>query len=363
MRSIEPRLSPKVTAHVGNGSVDKAAPYEVRTYRELMSEVAQLAYLNKDSLLFFRGQGQDYKNRAGSSTFYPTIYRDDYLASREVQYRFEILLQATKLLVEVFEREKINGYQDVRRKRYIAWSILQHYEVCPTPLLDFTHSVRVACSFAQLKSSDEAAYVFVFALPYITNRISINSEHDLVNVRLLSICPPDALRPYYQDGYLAGTEDITTEYDSKTELDFKHRLVAKFKMPAGTRFWGKGFSRIPESVLYPSGDKIQKLCQDLNITLESDLRPGEIGEFLKQWATAEERLRHRVRKLEARNVSLREAIRLLERQGVLPKDVAYKLDYIRLFRNQLVHEPKSLDPGEIQVQLDRLEQILRRLGD
>ena len=62
-----------------------------------------------------------------------------------------------------------------------------------------------------------------FGLPYITNRISVNSEQDLVNVRLLSICPPDALRPYFQEGYLAGTDEVTTDYDSKDELDFTKR--------------------------------------------------------------------------------------------------------------------------------------------
>ena len=69
----------------------------------------------------------------------------------------------------------------------MQWSILQHYEVCGTPLIDFTHSFRVACSFAQLENESDRAYIYVFGLPYITNRISINSEHDLINIRLLSI--------------------------------------------------------------------------------------------------------------------------------------------------------------------------------
>ena len=109
----------------------------------------------------------------------------------------------------------------VKRKKNIQWSILQHYRVCFTPFFDFTQSIRSACSFAQINEDNNEGYIFVFGLPYVTNRISINSEHDIVNVRLLSIFPPDELRPYFQDGYLAGTEDLTTEYESKTELDFK----------------------------------------------------------------------------------------------------------------------------------------------
>lgn len=222
-------------------------------------------------------------------------------------------------------------------------------------------SVRVACSFAQLKNSDQFAYVFVFALPYITNRISINSEHDLVNVRLLSICPPDALRPYYQDGYLAGTEDITTDYESKTELDFKNRLIAKFRIPSGSRFWGKGFSSIPEPVLYPRADRIEKLCASLQVTLETELQPGEIGEFLKLWTSLEEHLLELTKKLELRRFSAREAISALGKRRQLPKDLIFELDTLRRFRNQVVHKPKSIEPGEIQEFITRLRNVFSQI--
>jgi len=47
-------------------------------------------------------------------------------------------------------------------------TILHHYSVCDTPSLDLTHSLRVACSFAQLSSRDARAYVFVLGLPYLS---------------------------------------------------------------------------------------------------------------------------------------------------------------------------------------------------
>ena len=167
------------------------------TFRRLVELVAETSYLNKDHLLFFRGQNNDHKNKAGNSTFYPTIYRGEYLQQREINYRFEILAGTSRILVNRFSEEKITGKDELHRKKLIQWSILQHYEVCVTPLLDFTHSLRVAASFAQLGAKEKYAYVFAFGLPYLTNRISHNSEHDLVNVRLLSICPPEALRPYF----------------------------------------------------------------------------------------------------------------------------------------------------------------------
>ncbi len=160
--------------------------------------------------------------------------------------RFDILRSAAKSLIDTFDREKITGAGEVARRSYIQWSILQHYEVCPTPLLDFTQSVRVACSFATLDPDGPDSYIFAFGLPYITNRISVNSEHDLVNVRLLSICPPDALRPFFQEGYLAGTDEVTIDFGSKDELDFTRRLIAKFRISRDPSFWAGGQVR-PDS--------------------------------------------------------------------------------------------------------------------
>lgn len=78
----------------------------------------------------------------------------------------------------------------------------------------------------------------MFGFPYLTNRISFNSEHDIVNIRLLSICPPEAYRPHFQEGYLAGTDEITDNYERKIELDFNNRLIIKFELPVEKTFWG-----------------------------------------------------------------------------------------------------------------------------
>ena len=100
-----------------------------------------------------------------------------------------------------------------------------------------THVIALACSFAQLAGIDPTCYVYVLGFPYPTNRISINSEEDLVNIRLLSICPPDALRPCFQKGYMAGTADATSNFETKTELDFRNPLIAKFAIPRAKSFW------------------------------------------------------------------------------------------------------------------------------
>jgi len=272
MRAITPTLSSTLEKHVGKNVVRKVAPFFVPTYTDLVREVAELAYKNKDHLFFYRGQDSDYLNKAESSTYYPTIYRSDFLTSQEIRARFEMLELAEHYLADAFDQADLEGRQDVRRKSYIAWSILQHYGVCDTPLLDMSHSLRVAATFAQLNNPNEQGVIAIFGMPYMTNRITYNSEHDLVIVRLLSICPPLALRPYFQEGYLAGTLDITRDYLNKSELDFNNRLVAKFSIPNDRSFWGKNFEGIPEDLLFPRDDRMAKICEEVRRRVVADVK-------------------------------------------------------------------------------------------
>jgi hypothetical protein len=361
MREIRPTLTLELQTHCNGSPVWKATAFEVSNFRALVEHVARLAYANSDVLLFFRGQNKDYQSKAGGTTLYPAIYRGDALAARELRHRFELLDQAGRLLVERFKNAGIEGHRELRQKCYIQWSILQHYEVLSTPLLDLTQSLRVACSFAQLSSTDPTCYVYVLGLPYLTNRISVNSEHDIVNVRLLSICPPAALRPYFQEGYLASTADVTTDYESKTELDFRNRLIAKFAIARTRSFWGSGFDQIPETALYPRGDQILDLCNRLKVQLREELQLGDLGVFIKEWASLEEYVVETARRVTERNVSVREAIAALSRRGTLTSEQAVELDALRRFRNSVVHKPMTVEAGALAQWLDRTRQLGRVL--
>jgi hypothetical protein len=357
MRKIEGSLTDELAAYLHETPVDAADPLPVSTYRKLVENVAKLSFLNKDYLFFFRGQSRDYRNKAGASTFYPSIYRGDYVGHWEIQYRFEILEETSEQLKRLFSSEKIVGYPELNRKKYIQWSILQHYEVCNTPLLDLTHSLRVACSFAQLFAEGSEGYVYVFGFPYITNRISIHSEHDLVNVRLLSICPPDALRPYFQEGYLAGTADITSEYDNKTELDFRNRLIAKFEIPKAKRFWGSGFSSIPRSVLFPKGDRVGKICQEIEVKQEQELRSEELGEFIKEWSRFEDRLVKFAETQSDQVSSISEAMDFVRESEKMNPQIFMEIDEIRRFRNRVIYEWKDVKTEDVLEAIDRIRKI------
>jgi hypothetical protein len=312
--------------------------------------------------LFYRGQDKDYQSKAGGSTLYPAIYRGDNLPKAElVDVRFRQLEAAEQILSELFEEWKIEGARDVARKRYVRWSILQHYEVVATPLLDITQSLRVACSFAQLASTGKTCFVYVLGFPYPTNRISINSEEDVVNIRLLSICPPAALRPYFQEGYMAGTPDVTTNFETKTELDIRNRLIAKFAVPRAKRFWNAGFEATPKSALYPAKDRVEDLCQEVIHRKRQTKGLGDMGQLMVEWAKLEERLLPRARQITERNISVTEALRVLVKQDELNENVADALDRIRRIRNIAAHTPSQVKAVEVDLALRELREILKRI--
>lgn len=92
MRHIKPDLTEEILKKgVDPDKVASGEPILINTFRELVESNAKLAYKNKDHLIFYRGQVVDFTNRAGSSSFYPTIYRGDYLKNNELRNRFDVL--------------------------------------------------------------------------------------------------------------------------------------------------------------------------------------------------------------------------------------------------------------------------------
>ncbi len=356
MRSISGQLTKELIDSIGDKSVASADAYIVHNYRELMHIVAHLSFLNKDYLLFYRGQGRDFRNKVNDSTIYPTIYRGEQLSQKELNLKFGILDRASEQLCSLLEDNKIEGCKEVAHYKYVQWSILQHYEVCSTPLLDLTHSLRVACSFAFLASNTGDPYVFVFGLPYVTNRISTNSEQEMVNVRLLSISPPDALRPYFQEGYLAGTEEITTNFTSKNELDFKNRLIAKFRLKRD-QFWGEGFESIPKSALYPDNDQFEGLCTQLLNDLNDPAKSLVLGKFLQESHDLEGVVMAEARLRQSKVYSLSDASTLLQQHAVIDDKSRNQFDNIRLFRKRVVFQPANIKAHEIVDGLKKVRSI------
>lgn len=275
MRSI----TKKVYSHKSIKSGKKYYVREVRasdalsitSFRELVEAVARITFENPDYSIFYRGQSEDILNTENETTILPSLYRvktGRIIRTSSYEKRIEDLEKAEKLLLEEFERNSLEGKNKVQKFREVAWAILQHYKVCETPLLDITHSLRVATSFA-LSESRETGYLYLLGFPHINGSISYFVEEELVNVKLLSSCPPIALRPYYQEGFLVGTFPIPM--NRAHTYDFNRRLIAKFKINVNN-FWDSDFAPIPQKALYPDKkDQMKKICDDIKLNLKNDV--------------------------------------------------------------------------------------------
>lgn len=253
-------------------SVRKAVAHRVRSFLELATKVAELQYRNREYVLLFRGQPNDHRNLKGNTTLEPSIFRGEGTRNPNadtLQDRFAMLDRAEKELASLYAEEQILGHESVRRNQIIRWSILQHYMVCPTPLLDVTQSLRIAASFASDKA-DGRAHIFVLGVPNLSGAITASAEAEVQVIRLASVCPPFALRPHIQEGYLLGEYPQMIGYGQKEiyhhyEIDFGRRLVAKFVFDPRTFWKDNNFPLVSRQALYPSSaaDPFRKLALEV----------------------------------------------------------------------------------------------------
>jgi len=264
---------------VESSKIRNGAGHSVDSYIELARKVAELQFRNRDFVLLFRGQHTDYKNAKGNSTLKPTLFRALKAGNPNpgiLVERFKTLKRAEGKLAGAYQAARFLGSTRLKRQRILQWAILQHYEVCPTPLLDVTGSLRVAASFASYKNNGQG-FVYVIGAPNLSGAITASSEADLQIVRLASACPPSALRPHIQEGYLLGEYPELADYDQKVnykhyEMDFGRRLVAKFCF-AINRFWKDAtFPQVSNSALYPSAadDPLSKLALKVKGAIERE---------------------------------------------------------------------------------------------
>lgn len=111
--------------------------------------------------------------------------------------------------------------------------------------------------------------------------------------------------------------------------------------------------------MYPKGDSILSLCNELKAELREELQPGDIGTFIKNWADLEDYVMETARRTTQRNVSLREAFLALARQREFKEEQATQLDALRRFRNMVVHQPSAVKLADIRQWSDYLRDLLK----
>jgi hypothetical protein len=261
--ALEDRIYPGKHPIYSNKEVRESKPLDVMSYRELVKCMAYISFHNRDFSIFFRGQAHEYSGGKENGVYiYPSIYRNErgrrILKDVTLKKRFEKLKYCGEELIN--SSFNFRGKSKLSTFKELSWAVLQHYGVCYTPLLDITHSLQAACSFALNKNEGNYGYVYMFGLPHINGSISYYVEEDMLNIKLLSICPPEALRPYFQDGYLIG--DFPIKKHGILEQNFSRRLISKFKIHKNT-FWDDDFKSIPDEALFPNDDEIIILCESI----------------------------------------------------------------------------------------------------
>lgn len=248
------------TARACNRTIRRGEAVPVVDYLDLADRVAELQYLNPQYVMMFRGQRSDHKDSTGATTLRPSIFRGADLQTRDhiLIPLFARLREAERLLVEVYERHQLERRNEIRRYRILRWSILQHYQICPTPLLDVTHSLRIAVSFAA-DSNDAEGYIFVVGVPHLAGAITTSIDAGLQAIRLANVCPPRARRPHIQEGYLLGEFPDIPAYEQKQmysahEVDFGRRMIGKFKFRVSDFEDDSVFPIVPHTALYPDRD-------------------------------------------------------------------------------------------------------------
>jgi hypothetical protein len=231
----------------------------VLSYVELLRKVAALSYYNSRFRLLFRGQAKDYRlnirgEPANRSSLFPSVLRPVAGSPRDLllEERFSKLSRAEALLAEEL------GDEDIRKLRIVRWAILQHYEVCETPLLDVTLALQIALTFATKGSTNGEGYLFVFAVPQLSGPVSVSTESMTQTVDLSQVCPAEALRPHFQSGVLISDyPEYTTRHETHNRLgfvanSFACRLLSKFHL-RGTENWlSEGFTPTPRDILFPN---------------------------------------------------------------------------------------------------------------
>jgi hypothetical protein len=263
---------------------------DVSAYTTLANIVAFLNVMNKQYQLAFRGQSRDVEPT-------PTILRDWWrspkdqelfdLAANRNHYWLQLSAASDRATAVLLERRlprhmPFETFPSHQERRVAPWSVIQHYELWPTPLLDLTTSLRVAASFALgIVEERDVGFLQVFALRRTVSDVMMISERSrFAAIRLSAVCPPETARPHLQEGLLAGNPNF-----GDANLGRRHRsalskmLVAKFRLidkhSGSRRFWDRDFPRHSARSLLPGGAIHEDLVGAMNYrTVEGRLTIG-----------------------------------------------------------------------------------------
>ena len=225
--------------------------YHVTSYEKLVELVAHLRFCNKKKhMLLFRGQNQLYCNTRGIYSFYPSLFRGkknglqferDEFSGKLVKLKFAYQELKEKEDIKKYIKKYIKEYikiwnteNDSMKTEKLLYSIIQHYELADTPVLDLTQSLQVAYHFGNKDNNSGFCYIIILGYPYLQGtQMLYKAKPNVINIPLLYNCPPNLLRPHFQEAYSVcdtkSTLDNLTN-DNKNIHDQNKNLVAIVKI-------------------------------------------------------------------------------------------------------------------------------------
>lgn len=256
--------------YLNDTSVSKvrlSAGHKIKSFKELVENVALLAKKNNQYDIYFRGQRKDCKDKNGRTYVYPSICRPNRNANNSlkkrirtntIEKRYEELLKFS----DYFRNN--SSYKDSFYEYYFA--LIQHYELLPTPLIDITQSIRTAATFAL--DNSETGFFYIFGLPYAQGSISHFIDLNIVLVKLQSVCPENANRPHYQEGFLVGRLPFHPKKSAGDNL--ARRMIAKFYLDnTDGDFWDENFRPLPNDLIKPPDDEFKKIIDQYYDTFKA----------------------------------------------------------------------------------------------
>ncbi len=250
--------------------IAKQEIWKVLSFKELFKCVTFLATMNKRLVLYYRGQPENWD-------LLPTLFRDNWkcfdsdrisINSQNRQEYWNKLEDIGQQVCRLFDNRDLHlelprkrGFHNTRE---IQWAVIQHYNLWPTPLIDVTSSLRAATTFAMdfqhgTKENPRHSFLYVVGMPHTISSITFEYDHHITLVRLQSACPPTAMRPHYQDGFLVGYFPIYKKIEKcKPKSNLFRRLIAKFEIIDNGDFWDEDFPMFRKTALLPDNDPLLK---------------------------------------------------------------------------------------------------------
>lgn len=238
-----------------SGRPRSPSPMVVDSFIRLVDVVAFLAVMNKTLTLLYRGQ-------TARHPLLPTLYRSDWLPpGRGQQSRVAIdggerlhywatLETVEPLVFEVLFAEGLPRWRHLKGRRPARWAVIQHYGLWPTPLLDFTTSLRVGASFAfGLDRRASEGFLSVVGVRGVRSDLMPLKRDDaherkagVLAIRLNSVCPPSAMRPHLQYGVLVGRYPFEPPSAADVRInDAAPIVIATLKLVNDGSFWSRDF--------------------------------------------------------------------------------------------------------------------------